>query len=312
MDNNKVVTAHLCMLGACVGWGLMAPLGKDAMTHGIDGVSLVTFRVAGGMLLFWLTSLLTKDSEHVPLRDILMFLPAGLLGLVFNQCCYIIGLSYTSPVNASIVVTSMPIFTMLLAALILKEPITGKKVLGIMLGCSGALMLILTSAKAVNAMVGDIRGDMLCLFAQFSFALYLTLFRNFIKRYHVITINKWMFTWATVLILPFTLGHVASHPSLWQMHAAGWLEVAFVVVVGTYFCYIMTMKGQKVLRPTVVSIYNYAQPIVSVSVSVLMGIGVFGAGQGVAVVLVCLGVWLVTKSKSKADMEREALHNKDK
>lgn len=304
MDNNKVVTAHLCMLGACVGWGLMAPLGKDAMTHGIDGVSLVTFRVAGGMLLFWLTSLLTKDSEHVPLRDILKFLPAGLLGLVFNQCCYIIGLSYTSPVNASIVVTSMPIFTMLLAALILKEPITGKKVLGIMLGCSGALMLILTSAKAVNAMVGDIRGDMLCLFAQFSFALYLTLFRNFIKRYHVITINKWMFTWATIVIWPFTIGHVGAIDFA-SVPMSTWWEAGYVIFFGTYLGYICMMIGQKTLRPTVVSVYNYVQPVVSVSVSVMASLAVFKGMQAFAALLIFSGVWLVVKSKSKRDTEKE-------
>ena len=65
------------------------------------------------------------------------------------------------------------------------------------------------------------------------------------------------------------------------------------------------MIGQHTLRPTVVSIYNYVQPIVSVTVSVLTGLGVFKPAQGVAVILVCLGVWLVTKSKSRRDIETE-------
>ena len=126
MTNNRPLIAHLCMFLACAFWGLMAPLGKDAMTHGFTGIDVVTFRVTGGAVLFWLTSLFVKK-EHVPKRDLLMLIGAALLGLVFNQCCYTIGLSITSPVNASIVTTSMPIFAMLLAALILKEPITGKK-----------------------------------------------------------------------------------------------------------------------------------------------------------------------------------------
>ena len=100
MTNNRPLTAHLCLFFACAFWGLMAPLGKDAMTHGFSGLEMVTFRVVGGAVLFWLTSLFTKK-EHVPRRDLLMFIGAGVLGLVTNQCCYTIGLSITSPVNAA-------------------------------------------------------------------------------------------------------------------------------------------------------------------------------------------------------------------
>lgn len=306
MTNNRPLIAHLCAFLACAFWGLMAPLGKDAMTHGLTGIDVVTFRVTGGAVLFWLTSFFTKK-EHVPRRDLLMLIGAALLGLVFNQCCYTMGLSITSPVNASIETTSMPIFAMLLAALILKEPITGKKAAGVVIGCTGAVILIATSAAATSSKVGDIRGDLLCLGAQLSFALYLTLFRDLIRRYSVITINKWMFTYASIAILPFTFSHVSAVDYA-AINVTTWLETGFVVLFGTYISYILMMVGQQTLRPTVVSIYNYVQPLVSVTVSVLTGIGVFKPSQGLAVILVCLGVWLVTKSKSRRDIERE-IHN---
>ena len=161
-NNREPLLAHLSMFAACAIWGLMAPLGKDAMTHGLDGPSMVMLRVSGGALLFWITSLFTRR-EHVPLKHVLTFAGAAVFGIVCNQCGYTIGLSLTSPINASIVTTSMPIFAMLLAALILKEPITGKKALGVLLGCSGALMLILTSMSHASDKVGDIRGDLCCL-----------------------------------------------------------------------------------------------------------------------------------------------------
>ena len=289
--------AHLSMFMACAFWGLMAPLGKDAMTHGIDGIDMVTFRVFGGACLFWLTSLFVKH-EHVPKRDILRFAGAGVFGLVCNQCCFTIGLSITSPVNASIVTTSMPIFAMILSALILKEPLTGKKACGVLMGCSGALILILTSAGAASDKVGDIRGDLLCLTAQFSFALYLALFNPLIKRYSVFTVNKWMFLWATLLITPFTAGHVAAIE--WKaVPVTTVIEIGYVVFVATYLSYILTMVGQRTLRPTVVSVYNYVQPIVSVTASVVLGISVVQWSQGLAVLLVFSGVWLVTKSRAK-------------
>ena len=173
----------------------MAPIGKAAMNSGFDGISVVSFRVAGAALLFWVASLI-GPREHIPARDIVKLAGAALLGIVFNQGLYNIGLSITSPVNASIVTTSMPIFAMVLSFFILKEPITWKKALGVAIGCGGALILILSSAHAGSAKVGNIRGDLMCFGAQFSFALYLALFNPIIRKYNVFTVNKWMFTWA--------------------------------------------------------------------------------------------------------------------
>ncbi|MBM6993839.1 MAG: DMT family transporter [Prevotella sp.] len=302
MDNNKPLKAHLSMFTAEAIWGLMAPLGKDAMNNGVDGISMVSFRVAGAAALFWIASLFIKR-ERVEKHDILLFAGAALLGIVFNQCLYTIGLSFTSPINSSIVTTSMPIFAMILSFFILREPITVKKASGVLIGCLGAVILILTSMSAANSKVGDIRGDLMCMGAQLSFALYLSVFNKLIKKYNVVTVNKWMFAWATVFIVPFTFGHVAALP--WaDIPTKTWLETGYVVAFGTFVSYLLSIIGQHVLRPTVVSVYNYVQPIVSVSVSILTGLGVFTWPQGIAIILVFSGVWLVIKSKSKRDLAR--------
>ena len=163
------------------------------------------------------------------------------------------------------------------------------------------MILILTSASADNAKVGNIWGDILCIVAQLSFALYLTLFNKLIKRYSVFTINKWIFLWSAVLILPFSSQHVLAND--WNsVPTAAWLEAGYVVFFGTFVAYLLTMVAQKVLRPTVVSTYNYVQPMVAVSVSLLTGMAVLKTSQCVAMVLVFCGVWLVIKSKSRNDM----------
>jgi drug/metabolite transporter (DMT)-like permease len=299
MNNRKPLQAHLSMFTAAAIWGLMAPLGKDAMNNGLDGISMVSFRVLGAALLFWVASIFVK-AERVPRRDIFLFAGAGLFGIVFNQCLYTIGLSFTSPVNASIVTTSMPIFAMILSFFILKEPITLRKAGGVFAGCCGAVILILTSMSAADSQVGDFRGDLMCMAAQVSFALYLSLFNHLIKRYSVVTVNKWMFTWSAVMILPFTTNHIVALP--WaDIPVKTWLETGYVVFFGTFVSYLLSITGQRVLRPTVVSVYNYVQPIVSVAVTVLMGLGVFTWPQGIAIILVFTGVWLVVKSKSRRE-----------
>lgn len=302
MDNKRPLIAHLCLFCSGAFWGLMAPVGKDAMLHGFDGIDLVSFRVLGGAILFWLASLFTKK-EHVPVKDIFMFAAAGLFALVFNQCSYTIGLNMTSPSNSSIMTTSMPIFAMILSFFILKEPITWKKALGVLMGCAGACIIILTSATAGNAKVGNIWGDLLCMSAQLSFALYLSLFKPLVQKYSLFTVNKWMFTWATLLIWPFTFGHVSSIDFA-SVPMSTWWETGFVVFFGTYISYICMMVGQQTLRPTVVSVYNYMQPLVSVSVSVAVGLSVFKTSQALAAILVFSGVWFVVKSKSKHDMSK--------
>lgn len=165
------------MFGANVMWGLMSPVSKFIMLGGAVAPFVVTeLRIGGAMLLFWITSFFQKP-EHVNHKDMASLFLASLLAIVFNQGCFIFGVSMSSPGDASIITTSMPLWAMVLAALILKEPITGKKVLGIALGAGGALLLILGSGKQVQATAADagglaIWGDLLVLLAQLSYALF--------------------------------------------------------------------------------------------------------------------------------------------
>lgn len=303
MSNNRTpLLAHLSLAGAAICWGLMSPLGKDAMQHGIDGITLVSLRVLGGAILFWLTSLFTPR-ETISRKHIALLCLAAVFGLVGNQCCFTIGLSLTSPVNAGIVTTTMPISALLLSALILKEPITLRKALGVALGCCGAVLLVMTSVRTAAGAtgMGDLRGDLLCFAAQISYTIYLTVFGWLAKRYSIFTVNKWMFLSATCIVWPFTAQHVWQTP--WSTLSTVTLaEIAYVVVGGTFLAYILMIRGQQVLRPTVVSMYNYVQPIVAVIVSIVLGLAVFTLTHALAVALIFSGVALVTLSKSRRDM----------
>lgn len=293
-----MIIGHISMFLACAMWGLMAPLGKDAMTHGIPGMEMVTFRVAGASVCFWLTSLFTK-SEKVEHKDLAGLFGAGLFAIVLNQCNYTVGLSLTSPVNASIVTTTLPFTTMLLAYFALGEPITGKKAAGVLIGAVGAILLITASVASTDGRAGTLRGDLQCLLAQCSFAIYLTFFKHLIGKYSVVTLMKWMATFATIVILPFTYSKVCALP--WSdISVKTYLEAAFVVVGGTYLAYICSIHAQKLLRPTVIAMYNYVQPIVACGVSVFAGLAIFGWRQALAVVLVFSGVYLVNNSKKKS------------
>lgn len=284
------------MLTANVMWGLMSPVAKTVFAAGVVmPMVMIDFRVAGAALLFWLTSLFLPR-EHVPTKDVLRLFGAGMLGVLFNQGCFIIGVSLTSPGEASLVTTTMPMWVMLLAWLFLREPITLKKAGGIAAGAAGAIILIVgngTQASGANPALGDL----IVLCAQLSYALYLTLYRNFIRKYSLVTLMKWMFLAATVVGLPSSVHWLAATD--WAaITGMEWGGIAYVVVCGTFLAYVCIMIGQKRLRPTLVGMYNYVQPIVATITGIALGLDRFTPLKGLAIVLIFSGVWLVTISKA--------------
>ena len=296
IDESKV-KGHLAMLGANVMWGLMSPVVKIVFAAGVVApMIMVDFRVAGAALLFWLTSLFLPK-EHVPAGDILRLFGAGMLGVLFNQGCFILGVNLTSPGEASLVTTTMPMWVMLLAWLILREPITLKKAGGIAAGAAGAIILIACNgARAYGS--NPALGYVIVLCAQLSYALYLTLYRNFIRKYSLVTLMKWMFLSATVVGLPSSLKWLGATD--WSaISPTEWGGIAYVVVCGTFLAYICIMIGQKTLRPTLVGMYNYVQPIVATITGICLGLDRFTPVKALAIALIFSGVWLVTISKAK-------------
>ena len=295
------------MLCANAMWGLMSPVAKFIMVGGALTPLVVTdLRVIGAMLLFWVFSFFQKP-EHVPPKDLMKLFGASLLAIVFNQGCFIFGVGLSSPVDASIITTSMPLIAMILAAIYLKEPITGRKIMGIAAGASGALLLILGSGgSGGNGSAGgnQILGDVLVLLAQCSYALYIVLFKNFVGKYSPVTIMKWMFTYSFICLLPFSYDGLAATD--WASFDSSIIAgIAFVVVGGTFLSYVLVIVGQKILRPTVAGMYNYVQPVVAAVVAICWGMDSFSIGKLLSVVLIFGGVYLVTTSKSRADMERQ-------
>lgn len=305
------------MFTANATWGLMSPISKFIMLGGtVTPIVVTDLRMGGAMVLFWIVSFFRKP-EHVNHKDMASLFLASLLGIVFNQGCFIFGVSLTSPGDASIITTSMPLWAMLLAALILKEPITGKKVLGIAAGASGALLLILGSSQNAHASstASDtaIWGDLLVLFAQFCYALYIVVYKNFVSKYSLVTIMKWMFTYAFICTLPFSARDLMT--TQWSnLHLMEIGGLAFIVVGATFIGYMLIIVGQKNLRPTVAGMYNYIQPLVACIVAVCWGMDTFNLTKGIAVVLIFGGVYLVTSSRSRKEMEayKEKLEVADK
>jgi len=298
----KRINAHIAIFVANIFFGLNNPISRSLMPEIIDPIALMYIRLVGGAALFWASGIFVKF-EKVPLRDIVLFFFAGLFSITINQLPFYYGLSKTSPIDASIVVSTLPIVSMLLAAIILKEPITFKKALGVVVGASGALFLIL-SDNIAHVGNGNFIGNIIIFGAVISFSLYLNLFKNLISRYSPFTIMRWMFLFASIQCYPLCHNALEAVSPLildWSVL----LRIGYIIVFATFLSYILLAAGQKMLLPTTLSMYNYTQPIIASLATVAMGLDSFGFDQFISIVLVFVGVYVVTQSKTRAQLEAE-------
>ncbi len=299
----RALPGHMAALAANIMWGLMAPVSKEALNYfasvGVSPVVLPAFRMVGATLCFWILSAIV-GREKVDKADMPLILLGGLLSVAFNQNLFICGIAFTSPVDASVVTTMLPIITMLLSAAILGEPITGLKAGGVAVGTAGAILLVMSNGDGLTFDAGHALGDAMCLGAQLSFALYLVLCKRVMGKYKPATLMKWMFLSASIVTLPFS-GPSVAEIDLATVPSAVWGEIAYVVFIGTFMTFLLVPIGQRLLRPTVISSYNYTQPVVSAIASIALGLATFGWVKGMAVALVFGGVIMVSLSRAKGD-----------
>lgn len=291
----SALRGHLMLLGAAVLWGCNAPMIKDLQGLGVPALVVADMRAVGAAVAFWVMSLFVGGGERVSVSMLGRLCVAGILCIVLNQVLFTVGVNYTSPIDATVISTMLPIVTMIFAAIILKESITGMKVVGIAVGAAGALTLVFGGGG--SSVGGGLVGDALCFTAQVSCALYMVIFSNTIHRYSVVTLMKWLFLFSAIIVTMVTWPSVVAVDYA-SLPLKAWGEMLFIVFGGTFVSYIFFTGGQKLLRPTVVSMYNYVQPIVATVLSVAMGVGSFGVGKVISMAMVFAGVYIVTHAKN--------------
>ena len=289
------IWGHVLLFVAAAFFGGNAPMVKDLSEHGVSAVAVADFRSVGAAVAFWVASFFVKRGrERVSLHTLGKLFIASMLGIVLNQGLFTVGISYTSPVNATIMATMLPIIAMLFSALIIKERITLPKVVGLVIGLAGALLLVLGSGRGEG---GGLKGDVMCLVAQTCVGFYMVAFSKIVRRYSVFTLMKWMFLYSAIVLTVVTWPQLSAidYASLPPM---AWTEIVFIVFCGTFLSYVCFTFGQQVLSPTIVGMYNYVQPIVATILAVAIGVGRFGWREMIAMVLVFGGVYIVNRAKN--------------
>lgn len=298
---------NLIMLLTMIIFGLNIPINKYLYAEGlITPFGMTASRMTFAAIAFWLVSLFTPR-EKVAKKDFLILLAGGICGMLINQGCFAYGLGQTSSVDASIITTSGPLFAMIIAAIILKEPITFKKAGGVVVGGCGAIILVYTAQQANLSQDSSMIGNISIMTAQFFYAFYLVITRPLAEKYSTITMMKWMFLFASLATLPLFGKDMIEAPLFHQTDMLPFFLIGFTLFGATFITYMMIPLAQRRIRPTTISMYNNLQPLIATVVAIIAMGEKFTFEKLIAAIFIFGGVYLVTTSKSKADLQAEKI-----
>lgn len=263
----------------------------------ISPITLFCLRSIGVGLLFWIISCFFPY-EKIEKKDYIKILIASFLGFFLTQITFLVAIPNITPMDCSIVSALSPIYTMFIAAIALKEPITFRKAAGVVLSFCGIIYLILNSVTGTtNIVKTSFTGIILIVANSLCFSLYLGLFRPTITKYSVVTFMKWIFLFSTFLSFPLSFQELINLPYT-SFSETFVMELFFLIICSTFMAYFLIPIGQKYIRPTLVSMYSYVQPIIAIVISICIGMDTLNWQKILAAVTVFSGVVLVNYSRS--------------
>ncbi|MBQ5353475.1 MAG: EamA family transporter [Alistipes sp.] len=300
MERTNSILGHLACFTAYTIFGLNIVVCKDLTSSGaISPIALFTIRSLGAGALFWLISLFLPK-QSVERRDLPKIFAASVLGFFLTQMCFLMAISRITPMDCSIITSLSPIYTMFIAAYALKEPLSTQKIGGVVLSLCGIIYLILNSVTSTATAIETTPvGVLLMIGNSLCFSLYLGIFKPTIAKYSVVTFMKWTFLFASLLSLPFSVKELFTIDYA-ALPTSFITELAFLVICATFITYFLIPVGQKILRPTLVSMYSYVQPIIAIVVSIYVGMDTLSWQKVIAAITVFTGVILVSYSRKKA------------
>ena len=286
----------LAFLAALI-YGVSFTVAKEVMPLYIQPFGFILLRVLGATLLFWTVGIFLKK-EKIENRDFPRLLLGAVFGIALNQLAFFKGLSLTTPINASVIMVTSPILVLIFSSFLLNEKATKKKIAGIFIGLLGAVMLIIFG-KDVGMASNASLGNLLVLVNASSYALYLILIKNLTKKYHAITLAKWLYIFGLIMVIPFGFSELSVVE--WNtLPLSAMYRIGFIIVFTSFLTYMFNLFAIKQLKPTTLSIFIYLQPVIASSYALIVGSDSLNVIKVAATVLIFIGVYLVTRKPKEA------------
>ncbi len=290
--SRKVIFAHLAVIAANIIYGLNYVIAKGIMPDYLQPRVIILFRVLGAMLVFQLVSLFFPK-EKVSKKDLWRLVLCAVFGIAINQIMFFEGLNLSTPINASIIMVSIPILVLVFSHFMIGDRMSTNKVIGVSLGALGAAWLILHGSN-FSFTSGTFVGNLFLLINASSYAIFLVLVKPLMAKYSPLTIMKWIFTFGLVLVFPFSI-QLTLEADFSQIPFKIWMSVTYVILFTTVLAYFLNNFSLKKISPTMNSSYAYLQPFLATLVAISLGKDNLTWTEVIAALLIFTGVYFVSR-----------------
>ena len=298
MKNKGTLIGHCAAFIAYAIFGFNIIVCKDLTSGGlIPPLGIFTLRSVFAGSLFWLVSLF-QPKETIEKKDYIRIFAASMLGFMTCQVTFLVGIPHITPMDCSILTAMAPVYTMITAAIVIKEPITLKKSIGVAVSLAGIIYLIISRVSiSEGAAESTPFGIFMIILNVLSFAMYLGIFKPLIAKYSVVTFMKWIFLFSACVSIPFSFKGLVNVD--WTgIPKIQYAELAYLIICATFITYYLIPIAQKRIRPTLVSMYTYVQPIIAIAISIAIGMDTLTWQKLLATALVFGGVVIVNQSRA--------------
>jgi drug/metabolite transporter (DMT)-like permease len=282
-------------------YGVTFTIAKDVMPNYIDAYGFILLRVGGSAILFWIVWLIMRmlkigPNEKIALNDFPRIIACAFFGVALNMLTFFKGLSMTSPISAAVIMVCTPLIVLILSAIIIKEKMRKRKILGILLGLFGTSFLILYG-KSVENNSNVSLGNFLVLVNAVSYGYYLVIVKKLMDKYNAFTFVKWIYLFGFLMVIPFGLSKFQLVEWAILPTDIFW-KIGFVVVFSTFFTYLLNLLSMRELKPTLVAVFIYLQPLFATVFAISLGKDELSWVKISSAILIFTGVYLVTDKKS--------------
>lgn len=281
---------HSALVAVALLYSINYIVAKEVIPTYILPFGLIVIRATGATLVFWLFSIFRKW-EKIDKKDFIRLVFCALFGIVINQLLFFKGLSITSAINASVIITTIPILVLIISAIVLGEKITSKKLIGILLGIIGAFFLI--GGTELNFGTQTAWGDILIVINSLSYSIYLVLVKPLMRKYEALTVVRWVFLLGLFFIIPFgwselLLVDFANMPNF------AYAIVIYIIIGATFLVYFLNAWALGYVNASIVGFYVYLQPILTVLIASFLGKDSITLMKVLFSLMIFVGVYLIS------------------
>lgn len=218
----------------------------------------ILFRLTISGIILFSVSYFTRQLQHVKKSDLKLFFLLALSEPFFYFIGESLGIQYVTPTVAAVMVSLIPLFVPIFAFFVLKELITAKNIVGIVVSFIGVLMVILNKELQI---IASPKGIMLMSVAVVAAVAYSVILRKLASNYNPITLIAWQNSIGAVLFLPLVL--IFEGPALKNIDFTSgmWVPLINLSVFASSVAFILYTYGVQTLGAFRANIFTNTIPV---------------------------------------------------